>query len=276
MSETMNDAVGKIVILGNSVPLLMDPPRKEKGEKTYGERLEDMGFRVFNRAKQAVVVSDLYRYMEDECTRLFPDIVVLNFGIVECTTRVRSRRMHSYFSENAWKNSIIDVGYVNTLGRIERRIGKKIFRIGEKALFALGFRRRWVSAKDFEFIIKDVIRVLFRDTNTRCVCLVPILNGAPWLEREAPGTLEAIGVYNSAMRRISSELEGVRFLEPSSIYRGDEEKDISGDGIHLSAHGHARVADEIAQCIRTTDRSSPSWKSINVYGKLVGKYANRH
>ena len=86
----------------------MVPDRISENEKTYVEWLERYGT-VINASKQAVMLKDVYRYLEDEVIRHFPDYVIINMGIVEATYRARPRFLQNYLSENAWNNNIINV-----------------------------------------------------------------------------------------------------------------------------------------------------------------------
>ena len=115
-----------ISILGNSVPLLIHPFRKNAEEKTYTEILYDNGLHIVNGAKQSAMVTDVYTYLEDECIRHFPDFVILHFGIVEATFRARPRWLQNVFSMNAWNNSVIKKKYNSAVTRGVKYVGKNL------------------------------------------------------------------------------------------------------------------------------------------------------
>lgn len=263
-----------VSILGNSVPLLIQPWRTRPTERAYPEHLRDRGFDVLNGTKQSAIISDLYLYLEDECIRQAPDFVVMHFGIVECTYRTRPRWLQNVWSMNAWNNSIIRRGYNGPLTRGLKYLTKKIAtRTIERWLFALGIKWRWLGPKDFRFILRDVTKRIFQDTPAKKIVLIGMLPVADWIEQKAPGTQASITQYNAIMADLAEECPDVRFLQPAEATGGRPLTDLSSDGIHFTAEGHRRLAETIIGQLNGERTTFTGWLAINQYDRLYGIYA---
>lgn len=261
-----------VCLLGNSVPLLMQPFRTGPDEKTYTEHLRDQGFLMVNSAKQSAVVTDLYRFFEDECIRHFPDFVILHFGIVEATWRVRPRWLQNVFSMNAWNNSIINKGYNSPISRGIKFVSKKVYKqLVERACFALGLKTRWVGPRHFQFVLRDVAKRIFSDTPTRKIILIGMTPVADWVERQTPGTNKSIEEYNQLMRDIAGEYSNITFLDTSQLF-ADTPVPFSVDGIHLNAAGHRELATGLSRLLQGERSDYTGWQGINQYQKLYRFY----
>lgn len=266
-----------VAILGNSVPVLIQPFRKSADERTYIEHLRDHGFNVINGCKQSMMISDLYTNLEDDCIAHCPDYVVLNFGIVECTYRARPRWLHNYFAMNTWNNTIIRPRYNPPLVRGFKVAVKFLYRhVIERFAFAVGIKRRWLSPDDFQFILRDISRLIFRDTPARKIILLKMLPGQPWLERQAPGTLVSIDEFNAVTENVAKDNPNFVCLDPVSTMMQADSTQISSDGIHFTALGHQQLAQSLIPLLQGERTHYGDWVSIPLYDKFRRVYADRH
>ncbi len=264
-----------VCILGNSVPLLIQPPRENAREMTYDEHLREMGYVVINGSKQSAMVSDMYKYLEDECIRHFPDYVVIHFGIVECTYRARSRRLQNFFSMNAWNNSVIQKGYNGSILRGVKFVAKKMYKSTiEKMFFSVGIKWRWLKPKDFQFVMRDIIKRIFSDTPAKKVILVNMPSIADWAEKHAPGTQKSIREYNKILSDVAQEYENIVNLDMGEIFKDYDASLVSRDGIHFTSLGHRLLAEKMKDVLKGEREKFSDWKKINQYEKLYGIYAN--
>lgn len=260
-----------ISILGNSVPLLIQPFRTNASEMTYAEHLRNHGFIVVNAAKQSVILSDVYHYFEDECIRHFPDYVIINFGIVDCTYRARPRWLQNIFSMNAWNNSIIRKGYNGPITRGIKFIGKKTYRRTiERFAYTLKIKNRWLAPRDFKFILRDIIKRLFQDTPAKKIVLLGMTPVADWVEREVPGTQESIREYNGILKDVGGEYGNLTYIDPATL--GSDI--VSPDGIHFTARGHEKIATTIIPLLAGDRSDYTGWQDINQYEGLYKVYEN--
>ena len=57
--------VMKIGILGNSVSMIMRPPRENRNDKTYAEILEkDDCYQIIHSGKRGAIINDAYGYLD--------------------------------------------------------------------------------------------------------------------------------------------------------------------------------------------------------------------
>jgi len=251
-----------VCIVGNSVSILIHPPRVAPHEKTYCEILRDRGFTVIHAGKQAVVAADLYRYLEDEVVRHFPDHVILHFGIVECTCRARPRWLQNFFSLNDWTNSIVGGALNSERTRFAKIVLRKIYRrLIERPLYAAGVSWRWLSPDDFRRVYLDVIQRLFRETAVKKIQLVGITPVTDELERRVPGTRASTKMYNAVMVEISRTVPDVLYVDVDT----PEFAPLSMDGIHLTAEGHELLARRIEANLTGERTAYAAWGQIKAF-----------
>lgn len=252
----------RICVLGNSIPLLVNPYRVNYNQKTYGEYLREEGFEVKICARQSSMITDLYKTLEEDCISFFPDFVILHFGIVECTYRTKTRFIQSILNANAWKNTFVHNRINGKYQRIFFFLIKKIIRKLDHVLHFFRLHYRWVNPELFHFALNDIIKSIYADTNTKGIILVGMLNGYPWLEKEARGTIKSIKKYNAILNRVSQNIEGVYFVDVNTYLKNDTET--SSDGIHFTSLSHSVVTKEILNIIANySERSILSWKNIS-------------
>lgn len=261
-----------VSILGNSVPLLIQPLRQDAAEQTYAEILLDRGWWVVNGTKQSAMVTDVYAYLEDECIRHFPDYVILHFGIVEATYRARPRWLQNIFSMNAWNNSVINKGYNGPITRGVKFVGKKFYRKTiERIVFTLGWQRRWVSPQRYRFVLRDICKRIFSDTPAKKIVVIGLPRVADWVEREAPGTNRSIDECNAIMKALATEYVNILWLDVAEMQKQSNAA-ISPDGIHLTANGHHLLAERLMQLMTGERQDYTGWQRINQYENFYQYY----
>lgn len=241
----------KICIIGNSVSMIMTPDRTNANEKTYAEWLERLGV-VINASKQAVMLEDVYRYLEDEVVRYFPDYIIINMGIVEATYRARPRFLQNYFSENAWNNNIINIGYVSVFGRGIRRIAKFSYRYLEKLLYLFGAKWRWMGPRAFRHSLLDILRRLSKHTPVKKIFVFGMLPIKPGFEKIAPGTAKSVTQYNSIIREVVQQIDKANYVDMEQVFANKIDM-ASTDSIHFTALGHEKIAEHIITAIQKAE-----------------------
>lgn len=238
----------KVCVFGNSIPLLLMPDRKDASERTYGEWLEAGGFRVVNASKQAVMLADVFRYLEDEVIRHFPDYIVVNFGIVEAACRTKPRRLTVFFSGNAWNNEIVDVPHCSYLARGVRRVLRLAYKPVDASLAALGVRWRYMSPSRFADALDVLLKKLRSQTPARAIFVLGMLPVGPELEKAAPGTARSVERYNEIMKKACAAVDRARWVDMRELFARDLES-ATIDSIHYTAYGHRKVHDALAALI---------------------------
>lgn len=263
----------RICILGNSVPLVVAPARSSREEGTYAEILLTQGHEVHNAARQSMLITDLYRCLEEDCISRAPQIVVLNFGIVEATMRVRSRRLQNGLTANAWKNVISGTPCMGPYHRAFAHAVRRVVRLVERPAFALHLAHPWVRPGLFEFALKDIAKSVFKDTPTEQVILIGMPRSPSWLEREAPGTSRMVDALNAIMIRVAGSCADTQYIDPNGI---PGPQGAYSDGIHFTASGHRWIAEQLMAMMDRRRSDFGQWKAINPYaGTRILKHLHR-
>ncbi len=262
----------KVCIIGNSVPLLIQPFRTNHQDRTYGELLERSGCRVIHAEKQSAVITDVYQYLEDECIRHYPDYVIIHFGIVEATYRARPRWLQNIFSMNAWNNSIINRSYNGPIMRGILYVAKQSYKSLERILYASGLKWRWVSPRTFRFALHDIVKKIFADTPVQRIILVGITDIADWVEQRAPGTQVSINKYNLIMKKLADEYPAIHYFDTASQIN-NKTQTITPDGIHFTGIGHQLLFEALYPLLSPKRSDYQGWQKINQYESLYNLYA---
>jgi hypothetical protein len=252
----------RVCILGNSVPLVVAPSRKRRDDLTYSEILRSRGHAVDNAARQSMMITDLYRSLEEDCLARGPGMVVMHFGIVEATMRVRSRHLQNHLTANAWKNVISGTHILGPYSRALAHAVRRVVRAFERPVFVLGFARPWVTPRMFEFALLDVVKSVFKDTAAEQVVLIGMPKCPEWLEREAPGTSRMVETLNGIMARAAETCGDVHFLD---VQRAPGGEGATADGIHFTAAGHLWIAEQLHSLAGHHRQDFELWKGINQY-----------
>ena len=255
MSTTSVPNKNKICVLGNSVAMLVVPDRKNTSEKTYFELLEENGYRTINASKQAVILSDVFKYLEDEVIRKFPDFVIINFGIVEATYRTKNRCLHNYFSGNAWNNNIINTGYCSFSARVFRKAIKILYKPFSRILFSLHIKWRFMSPSRYKHALTIILTKLLAYTPVKRIIILGMLPVNDKLEKVTSGTSKSVVEYNELMKDICDIHDKVSYLDMNKLFKTSDDIGLATmDSIHLTAYGHKKVFDKINQIIAGEER----------------------
>lgn len=238
----------KICIFGNSVGLKMRPERTGKGQKTYGEILENRGHFVRNVCKAGVMINEVFAFLDDEVLCFFPDVVIINFGIVEVCQRNTIRALNNSTILNYYRNTIFRRSYSFQSGLVQC-ILKALKKIQTILASLLHLRWQWFDENKFIEVLTDSIKIIQRETAAHVI----ILGCSPCDDRVSrllPGSNEAIQSVNDRMSQIAHSSSGhIQFIDPAIFLHQKKLAELVPDGIHFSSEGHRLVAEKIASLL---------------------------
>jgi len=226
----------RVLVLGNSVALYVRP--HAPGARTYGQRLRPLLEQggaapavVEIWAGNSLTVTDLAA-VEDRLLGFGPDVVVVNVGIVDCTPRILPQGLRRLYVRGAsrWERLWL-AG--------EARIRRPLVRVlgGAPALSPAGFRSR----------LQRLVQVARDEASAQVVCLgVPPTSAR--VAREVPGVEEQIRRFDDTIRDVC-RLMSAEYLDVGAAVSSVGVEAALPDGIHFSAQGHARIAEELARLI---------------------------
>ncbi len=223
-----------ICILGNSVSLVLRPPRQRPDERTYAELLrDDDGYALINWSQRAAMVSDGLRAVEDEVITRYPQAVIIQYGIVECTYRDMPRWLYQFVKLRLQ-------GDENRLQRLPVQLAARtLMPLSRRVWTRLRGRWRWMEPEVFAADIRKLVLLLRKET-----AALPLVMNIPTpsqrVERLAPGTVASAAEYNRVLAHLTAELD-VPLIDAAALIAPDPDA-LLPDGIHFSAAGHQRVA----------------------------------
>lgn len=231
----------KIAILGDSVSLRVRPVRLGPHEMTYGEHLSQNNpdWLVINLGKGATSIQYQTADM-DTIIRQFPDYYILNFGIVDCSTR----------SVPQWVFRFINTIKPNEclIRRWVRKLTDFLEKKNRKTLVLLRGKKSWTSEKTFKSTYQKTINLLKKETGAHIVCL-GINQTDDRVESHLPGTKHKISTYNQLIKS-ACENTGSTFIDTYNLI----DLNRTPDGIHFDALGHEQIGRIIGEAIKAHNK----------------------
>lgn len=242
----------RVHVLGSSASVLVEPQHGPRDGGTYGEQLAAL---LTARGTPTTTshagtwfgrICDTVPHYERDVRDHFPDVLVLNFGMVEC------------------QSDALPVWVVRHLTTWHRtsRAGTTLYReqLARRAWLVLRDYQRWASRYDagwthrlrpsrFVADLRRTIDLVRKD----CGSLVLLLDIDPPGERVEhwlPGTAARAARYNDLLAQVADGYDDSVRLVRAGAQVTDRASQVP-DGLHRSADGHAAtaavLADEITQ-----------------------------
>ncbi|MFK7785479.1 MAG: hypothetical protein AB8B56_10200 [Crocinitomicaceae bacterium] len=222
----------KIVCFGNSVGIRIRPNDGE-GENYMDLLRKDESFFVENFCFSGNMIGAVSRNT-DKILQKQADVIILQYGVVELSSRSTSRRMYDYLH---YKTKMTRSGkFVQTIGLfLESKL--------RKPLVLLRFKRSWYHPERFIFELNQTISSLTKDSSATIICL-GINTPSDRVEKHLPGTKKRIAQVHAKMSAICDEFDqshfvGVHDLDPAFV----------PDGIHYNFEGHSEIHKRILEII---------------------------
>jgi lysophospholipase L1-like esterase len=252
----------RISVLGNSLPILMFPPRASRREATYPEHLErtlrDRGVdvEVRNDSRLFGLITEGYRRFQTDEVPWGPDVLVVHFGIIELQANVVPTVISRHLTAQ-------HPGGKGVVGLYRRRVMPKLWpKVRAYQRWACGHlgERTWrLPPAAFEAELRRLIRVARRDKVLVLVC--DINPPGPRLQHFMPGIEGRYDRYQTIIRRVVADADDpdVRLVRASAIAAAQTEG-AGTDGLHFTANGHAEMAavlaDQVEPWLRCQARTS--------------------
>ncbi len=241
----------RIVILGNSVPLKIRPPRRHEGDRTYAEILRDHGWQIENRSRAATTISEGYHWFDDDVLSAQPDYLFIHYGIVEACLRRNFRHIHHATFRNIYPNQALGRSYQPRDNVVYARIllARAISFLVEKIATVCMLKWRWMSDAVFMDCLREIVRLALKETRSHIV-IVGITPCNQRIQRHLPGSKQSISILNEKMRSFVHTCPlRVHFLDVAGVVHGYSLDEVVPDGIHFSAQGHQLLAAALEKVI---------------------------
>lgn len=244
-------------MVGNSLPILMVPPRASRSEATYPEHLETLlrnhglDVEVRNHSRLFGMIHEGYRRFQLDVVPWAPDVLVLHFGIIEMQPNVVPTLLSRHFTRQ-------HTGGKGIVGVYRRRVMPRAWpkvRTFQRRASGLAGQRTWrMTPAHFEAELRRFIAVAREQQMLVLVC--DMNRPGPRLQHFIPGITKRFERFERILEWVVQDIddEDVRLQHVS---RGlcEEDDDVAfPDGLHFTARGHLEVAkllaDEISPWLR--------------------------
>lgn len=233
----------RLVTLGSSVSVLVRGEDRPTVRSTFTDvaarELETggVGWETWNHGRWFERVVDGLDRWERDAAPLSPDVVVLNYGFVDCQTPALPHRLHRASID--WKPAPPPVAVTGAL----RRQGGTLIRRWTPVLDRLaGDRAHKVSPDRFADVLGTLVRISQRDLGAQVVVLGVSEPGA-WLEALMPSIVRRAHRYDEITRSVAADRDA-SFIDVRAAGI------VPVDGIHYDAAGHDRLGRLVASSVK--------------------------
>ena len=230
----------RLVTLGSSIAVLVRGPDRPTVRTTYTDVAADAlcagggaSWEPRNHGRWFDRVTDGLGRWERDVAPLTPDVVVLNYGFVDCQTPAVPHRLHRAIID--WKPPPVPTSLTGTVRRgAERALGRWTPRLDR----VVGARAHKVPPDRYAECLATLVRASRRELGAHVVVLGVSEPGA-WLDQLMPSIAERAARYDHVNRIVADE-QGASFVDVRSPDL------VPVDGIHLDATGHRRLGQLVA------------------------------
>jgi lysophospholipase L1-like esterase len=239
----------RVVVAGNSVSVLVRPNPPGDDNLTYARHLEralrerGRAAEVRNEGRWFEMVDHCFARWESGIAASMPDVVVLNFGFVECQPAVLPHPVHRWVL--AWNTG---------LGPVRARVEQPVRVAARRALgwwiprYVAWLGERGHKRSPARFAAE--MRRFIRNTHTELGAAVLVLEITPpsgWVLGYLPGIEGRVAAYNRILAEVVAEAgdPAVRLVPLHTVVDALGDR-TSGDGIHFTPAAHRMVGDLLA------------------------------
>jgi hypothetical protein len=240
----------RIAVVGNSIPLNAAPFGTSTGERPYPRLLEhvldDRGVvaEVRNNARTATTVKDAVCEWDETVFAYGPDVVVVQYGGMECSPGVLPRWVES--RANGWHY------HGGRASRLGRRVLLRVWRWARSyqrvADRLLGLRTYRMRPARFAWELRHFLGLTLGVGAPLVLALDVHAFGARYVHW-IPNVNARRERVNAALAAVVAEFPAVRLVPVSSMVSSVGVDAALSDGVHFTAEMHALVADTLADLI---------------------------
>jgi lysophospholipase L1-like esterase len=245
-----SDATTRVCILGNSVGLRIRPPRESPAELTYAEILEQKGYAVRNLSRAGVMISEAFALLDDEVISHFPDVVIVQFGVVEVCSRQTFRALNNLAISNYYLNGVFrrNFEFPTLFGSARKYVFRAANALTRRFASFFDFSWQWLTPRKFLLVLEAIIERITKETAARVIVL-GVNPCSDRIERLLGSSQAKIHQLNQEMKAFCEQRSRVQFLNPETIFNAAELDALVPDGVHLSARGHRLLAEELCRTL---------------------------
>jgi hypothetical protein len=271
------DAVvpARILVKGCSTAVWVAPPSGGRTDFVFSRWLEALlparGLQcvVRNAGVHAEQITEAMCRWGDEIEGWSPDVVVLNYGVIESLPKILPRPLHRHVHSwhrhagglrHAYRAKLVDPVWRTALRRFQRFVDG-----------ALGPAPARVSPGRMKAELVHFVRQT-RQVGSPLVLVLDVWDPGPLWQHWMPGSLSRARRHRSAMAEAVEEFgePDVRLLRASDVVHRHPADFAIPDGVHLSPTLHRELAEMLAGEILSWARGQPHLSAPRVEGPTDG------
>jgi hypothetical protein len=218
---------------------------------TFGELFRRAGHDVSFASRAGVMLSEHFSLLDDEVVTKFPDVVIVNHGIIEIYPRRTIRALNNATIRNYYLNHAFNTPYRfqrpgGSIWLLLLRAGNALVR---RTAQVLGLRWQWQSRRRFLEVMDACCSRILKETGAFVVVMgIPPPSVLALLD--SPGFARNTREVNDALRSYCSRLPGRLAFADVEAMLADAAPEVGiPDGIHFSAAGHRLVHAGLCQVL---------------------------
>jgi hypothetical protein len=239
----------RVAVLGNSVPILIVPPRPTREEGTFPERLQQLldqrglDVEVRNDSRLFDLLPDGWRRFQQRLIPWAPDVLVVNYGVVEMQPNVVPTWLNRHLTTET-------VGGTGPVDLYRRRVVPKLWppvrRFQRWSSAQVGTRTWRLPPARLGAELRRLIEVARRER------MLVLVNDVHEPGDRLRHFLPSIEHRHAIVQQVLAEtVDGfgdpdVRLVPVSQVSAKLGEADGLPDGLHLTSAGHLGVAELLA------------------------------
>lgn len=240
----------KVHVLGSSVSVLVEPQHGPRDGGTYAEQLAVL---LTERGTPTTAshagtwfgrISDTLPHYEQQVRDHFPDVLVINFGLVECQSDLLPTWVVRHFT--TWHRTS-RAGTTVYREKVARRVWPVLRDYQQRAARHDVDRTHRLRPSRFVADLRRTIDLTRKDCGS-FVLLLDIDTPGPRVEHWLPGTTARVARYNALLQQVADSYDDSVQLVRAAAQLTDPTTQLP-DGLHRSREGHgltaALLADEI-------------------------------
>lgn len=226
----------RVCVFGNSVGLKMRPRRRHRGERTYTELLM-RSHQVRNACRAGALISEQFACLDDDVIAWYPDVTILNFGMVELFHRTTLRHLNNLPIVNYYNNRLMGRPYrfASAWRAWALRAANGVTR---RAARLAGAEWRWLPTEHYLEVLKAMCDTILAETASKVI----VIEMAP----TPTDSSKYSATTHAEMSRVNETVRGwaaagagrlVSLRLDEGVTQAQWHR-LMPDGVHFSAVGH--------------------------------------
>jgi hypothetical protein len=204
---------------------------------------------VFNFCRAGTLITEQFRYIDDELVALFPDVTILNFGIVELFHRRTFRPINNHPIRNYYNNLILGRNY-SRRPRFGDLVARAVNALTNRIGSIFGISWQWLDTRSYLQVLRAICDLAIAETSS-VVFILELPRFPPTSSKYSVETDRRISQINNDVHIWAQNSSGRIIILPLNTLIPEDRtlERLIPDGIHFSAVGHRIIYSELRKRI---------------------------